>query len=252
LPKAGQFFLIKPERSAVFLARPISVAGWSVATEDRRDRSSTPDRIALRFLIAARGVGTEELAQLRVGERAFLTGPLGNSWWDKELATRIEPASPIALISGGIGVAPLAAFARELDSVGAAYDFYAGFRAASFGLEDLHPQSLVIATEDGCEGTRGLIPPLLVPQNYRAVYACGPVAMLKAVAGLCAAVSVPCFISMEKHMACGVGACLGCTIKTKLGSGATANRASTNRDSTNRRCCVDGPIFNAEEVVFDE
>jgi NAD(P)H-flavin reductase len=181
-----------------------------------------------------------------VGERAFLTGPLGNSWWNNESAARIESASPVALISGGIGVAPLAAFARELDRTGAAYDFYAGFRSASFGLEDIHPLAIVIATEDGSEGTHGLIPPLLAPQNYRAVYACGPVAMLKAVAVLCEAVSVPCFISMEKHMACGVGACLGCTIKTKLRDSASANGASTNR-----RCCADGPIFNAEEVIFD-
>jgi NAD(P)H-flavin reductase len=239
VPRAGQFFLIKPERSAVFLARPISVAGW-----DSLASRAVSDTIALRFLIARRGTGTAELAQLRVGERAWLTGPLGNSWWDNDSA---KADAPIALIGGGIGVAPLAAFARELDRQGKrVYDFYAGFKSASFGLEDLCPRRLYVATEDGEEGHRGRIPDLLAPQGYKAVYACGPVPMLKAVAALCKAVAVPCFVSMEQRMACGVGACLGCTVKVH------GNVGSTNHESQNRRCCADGPVFNAEELVFSE
>jgi NAD(P)H-flavin reductase len=246
VPRAGQFFLIKPERSAVFLARPISVAGWDslannvvsdTVAPDSLASHTVSDTIALRFLIARRGTGTAELAQLRAGERAWLTGPLGNSWGD-DLA---KVDAPVALIGGGIGVAPLAAFARELDRLGKrVYDFYAGFRSASFGLEDLCPRRLYVATEDGKEGHCGRIPDLLVPHSYKAVYACGPAPMLKAVAALCKAVAVPCFVSMEQRMACGVGACLGCTVKVHGNGG-----------SQNRRCCADGPVFNAEELVFE-
>jgi NAD(P)H-flavin reductase len=95
----------------------------------------------------------------------------------------------------------------------------------------------VIATEDGTMGHTGRIPEFLDPSGYAAVYACGPEPMLRAVAVSAKQAGVPCFVSLERHMACGVGACLGCTVRTARG---------------NRRCCADGPIFNAEEVFFDE
>ncbi|MDR0636245.1 MAG: dihydroorotate dehydrogenase electron transfer subunit [Treponema sp.] len=248
VPQAGQFFLIKPERSSVFLARPFSVMGWDrlacsavsgtmASDTNGLANDAVSETIVLHFLIARRGTGTAELAQLRAGERAWLTGPLGNSWWDNGSA---KADTPIALIGGGIGIAPLAAFARELDKRGRrVYDFYAGFKSASFGLEYLYPRRLYVATEDGCEGRCGRIPDLLLPQNYKAVYACGPMPMLKGVVALCKAAAVPCFVSMEQRMACGVGACLGCTVKVHGNGG-----------SQNRRCCTDGPVFNAEELVF--
>jgi NAD(P)H-flavin reductase len=136
-------------------------------------------------------------------------------------------------MGGGIGIAPLAAFAAELAPE--TYDFYAGFRSASFGLGDLKPRSLVTAIEDDGGGLRGRIPDFLDPAKYRAVYACGPEPMLRAVAAACGKAGVPCFISLERRMACGTGACLGCTVKTLGG---------------NRRCCTDGPVFPAGELVF--
>ncbi|GHT96925.1 dihydroorotate dehydrogenase B (NAD(+)), electron transfer subunit [Spirochaetia bacterium] len=231
VPRAGQFFMVKSERSGLFLARPISVALWEPGI--------------LRFIIARRGKGTAELAEMRVGERAELSGPLGNAWGD----FAIEGKRPIALIGGGIGVAPLGAFAVELEEcIGdqRSFDFYAGFRTRHKTAEERYgllvaavysAKELIIATEDGSEGKKGRIPDFLDPAQYKAVYACGPEVMLKAVAARCRSAHVPCFISMERRMACGVGACLGCTVKTVHG---------------NRRCCADGPIFNGEEVLFDE
>jgi NAD(P)H-flavin reductase len=96
---------------------------------------------------------------------------------------------------------------------------------------------VIVASEDGSEGKKGRIPDFLDPAEYAAVCACGPSAMLKAVAARSAAANVPCFVSIERRMACGVGACLGCTVKTKNG---------------NRRCCADGPVFPAGEIVFDD
>jgi NAD(P)H-flavin reductase len=227
VPKAGQFFMVKREGSALFLARPVSVAFRESGV--------------LRFLIARRGKGTEELAAMRTGERAELSGPLGNAWGDFVTTGK----RPIALIGGGIGVAPLTAFAAELNAALRSFDFYAGFRTrfsteeARYGLlgpADNSAQDIIIATDDGSEGRKGRIPDFLDPAQYGAVYVCGPEVMLRAVTARCHSAGVPCFISMERRMACGVGACLGCTVKTVHG---------------NRRCCADGPIFNGEEVLFD-
>jgi NAD(P)H-flavin reductase len=151
----------------------------------------------------------------------------------------------IALVGGGIGIAPLIALVSELPDE--PFDFYAGFKTMSAKRNNheydwlLGPAlssagELILATEDGARGKKGRIPDFLDPGKYRAVCACGPEPMLKAVAAKCKAAGTPCFISMERRMACGVGACLGCTVATVKG---------------NRCCCADGPVFNAEEVLFE-
>jgi NAD(P)H-flavin reductase len=184
-------------------------------------------------------------------DQAELTGPLGNAWGDF-----LPPAGKAAaLISGGIGAAPLFAFVPELAEAHRPFDFYAGFKTASLDERRfrrkpgrLSPAAAlilgaatearrtVIATEDGSEGQKGLIPGFLNPAGYGAVYACGPEPMLRAVAELCREAAVPCFISLERRMACGVGVCLGCTVRTVKGS---------------RRCCADGPIFPVEDICFE-
>jgi len=256
-PQAGQFFMIKPKRSSVFLGRPISVAKWEPAATDRnfirkkaRGKKTPFQRYltgkylesdTVSFLIARRGQGTQELAAMRTGEEAELIGPLGNAWAD--FLPPAQNGGKIALIGGGIGLAPLNALLCE--TPGYLFDVYAGFRAgfksdaeksALLGAAN-KANKIVIATEDGADGHKGRIPDFLEPGQYAAVCACGPEPMLKAVAAKCKAAAVPCFVSLEKRMACGVGACLGCTVKTVNG---------------NRRCCADGPIFKADEVIFDE
>lgn len=229
-PRPGQFYMVRPARGASFLGRPISVFAWEPGTRGEAG--------AVSFLVALRGLGTAELADLRVDEEVELLGPLG-SWWLSDAAAYAgtEPSidRPFALVGGGIGVAPIAFLARHLP-VGS-YDLYAGYRSRPYGLDDLAPRTLVIATEDGSEGCQGRIPDYLDPKSYAAVFACGPEAMLRAVVDACRLSATPCVISAERRMACGVGACLGCTIRTRSGS---------------RRCCVDGPVFDAREVIFDE
>jgi NAD(P)H-flavin reductase len=225
--------MIKPEYSTVFLARPVSVTGWQAAESGAG---------ILRFLVLKRGRGTEEITRLRPGERAELSGPLGNSWadaaTDAAVSERFTGNTAAAFVSGGVGVAPLACYARELDreAGGQVYDFYAGFRNGAYGLEGIKPRSLIVAAEDGSERLTGRIPDFFSPAGYGAVFACGPEIMLKTVAAACAGTGTPCFVSLERRMACGCGACLGCTVKTWKG---------------NRRCCADGPIFNAGELCFD-
>jgi NAD(P)H-flavin reductase len=229
-PKAGQFFMLKPVRSSVFLPRPLSVAIWESLAK------------AMQFLFEKRGKGTHELADKDCGDYVELTGPLGNAWSDFLPEPSSVQDKPIALVGGGLGIAPLKALVQE--ALQYKFDFYCGFKSGFKNdmerIEMLEPaledcNKLVIATEDGSEGRKGLILDFFEPEDYAAVCTCGPAAMLKAVAAKCRAANVPCFVSMEQRMACGVGACLGCTIETASG---------------NRRCCADGPIFRAEDVFF--
>jgi NAD(P)H-flavin reductase len=266
-PKAGQFFLIMPERTSCFLCRPVSAALWEPAEEDnpknRRRLRGKPYEVvqyhitdSIAFMILLRGRGTEELAGLQPGDKVELIGPLGNAWTDflrdtdcqQKTAPLPDKAreTKIALIGGGIGIAPLIALALELPKD--RFDFYAGFKTLSvkpksyeyehlLGPVFFRAGEIILATEDGKTGNKGPIPDFLDPGKYRAICACGPEPMLKAVTAKCAAAGIPCFISMEKRMACGVGACLGCTVRTTEG---------------NKRCCADGPVFPAGEIIFDE
>ena len=228
-PRPGQFFMVKPARSSVFLGRPISVFSWQPGLGEGSDPNFGPG--VLGFVIALRGKGSIELAGLQADEELELIGPLGNLWPEVDPRAR----KPVALVGGGVGIAPLAFLARQLPP--ASFDLFAGFRSRSYGIEGLEARTLILATEDGCEGCRGLIPDFLEPHHYSAVYACGPDPMIRAVVQACERTGTPCFVSMERRMACGVGACLGCTVQTKAG---------------NRRCCADGPVFDAKELLFDE
>lgn len=245
-PRPGQFFMLRARPSGVFLGRPISVY--------RSDEAS------VTFLILRKGEGTAELCALRPGDRLDLVGPIGNTFRSPAELLRAAgsgraddgtPLSPaeigaigklpkaprIAVIGGGIGVAPVAGFAlAESGSLApGSFDFYASFRSAPYGLDGLEARArrLVVTTEDGSAGVRGMLPAVFTPADYDLVYACGPTPMLKYVKEACAGLLA--YISLERRMACGAGACLGCTIETTAG---------------NRRCCVDGPVFSAAEVIF--
>jgi dihydroorotate dehydrogenase electron transfer subunit len=114
----------------------------------------------------------------------------------------------------------------------------AGFRHEVYAVSQfpLYGASVVVATEDGCEGTMGFCTDILDPARFDAVLTCGPVPMMARVAHMCAAAGVLCQASLEAHMACGVGACLVCACATLTG---------------NKRVCADGPVFDAREVVWD-
>ncbi|GHV83323.1 dihydroorotate dehydrogenase B (NAD(+)), electron transfer subunit [Spirochaetia bacterium] len=223
-PRAGQFFLVKPKTSSVFLARPLSTAAYNDGV--------------VQFFVTVRGKGTEEIALLKKHDEILLTGPLGNCWKDFLPVS----AKKIALVSGGVGIAPMACFSEELDGSNIKFDFFAGFKKLnkdeliSIVGRMIYSGNVSVITENGGSDKRGFVTDFIKPKDYDAVYACGPQPMLKALCDMCAADGVPCFISMEKRMACGVGACLGCTVTTKHG---------------NKRCCADGSIFNAEDICFE-
>ena len=228
-PAAGQFYMLHAVRSDVLLGRPISVYHSEVLSDE------DGCRVELTFLILLKGKGTKELCSLDFGDLINLIGPCGNRF---PVPVVENFNQRVLIIGGGIGVAPVAGFAETLPE--GSYDFYASFKSGSYGLENLKANKLVITTDDGSVGIHGMLPAALTEDtlragNYSAVYACGPTPMLAYIQKICQTVGVKCWLSMEAHMACGVGVCLGCVIDTTEGK---------------KRCCKEGPVFDGDILIF--
>jgi len=193
------------------------------------------------------GRGTEALSQKKPGEPLDIIGPLGNGF-----NYRIPyPASRIPiLVAGGIGVAPLLFLAEKLKTynlklttvlIGASTKSQIlcakEFKELGFDVK--------IATDDGSQGFKGKVTDLLRqillknPMNSKqpknSIYACGPKPMLAEISRISRQCKIPAQISLEEHLACGIGACLGCVINTVGGY---------------QRVCKEGPVFNAEEIIW--
>lgn len=214
--KPGQFYMLKLNGETL-LPRPISIC------EKNGDK--------LTFLYAVVGNGTKEFSRLKEDDQINLTGPLGNGF-DLE-----KDYGKVALVSGGIGTAPMLELAKELRSKSnnKIIDLYCGFRDEVYLMDDLKPyvNEIKLSTNTGRYGHKGFITDILEVERYDTVLCCGPEIMMKKVIEMCKEKNVKIYVSMEKHMACGVGACLVCTCKTKEG---------------NKRTCKDGPIFDGYYV----
>lgn len=223
----GQFVMVAcgPSRDPL-LRRPFSI-------------HQTGEDGTLQLFLKVVGRGTRLLSELRPGDQVSLIGPLGRGF-------RLSQESPVCLIGGGIGIAPLLflahAFMRQSCPPNPCHVLL-GSRtapeieqlAAEFTELGCHVQ---ISTDDGSSGYHGLVSDLLAPYlpSLKKVCVCGPFAMMATVAELCRDATVPCDASLEAHMACGLGACLGCTIP--------------GTDALYKHVCKHGPVFNAEEVLW--
>ncbi|OCM99996.1 oxidoreductase [Clostridium sp. W14A] len=220
--RAGQFaqFLV-PGKT---LRRPISICGI--------DRTSG----TLRFVFQVRGEGTRALSLLNPGEPVNLLAPLGNGFDLGDTSRRA------LFVGGGIGVPPLLEAAKPF---GKNAVLAAGFRSRDAVIlkDDFESTGCEtrIATDDGSFGRRGLVLDLIGDLAFDVVFACGPKPMLRAIAKLAAERGVPCYVSMEERMACGIGACLGCAVKLRGENGDYFGHV-----------CKDGPVFDAETVVWEE
>ena len=227
--RPGQFICVYPKDKSTLLPRPISIC------EVREDRK------ALRIVYRIAGQGTTEFSRYVQGEKIDILGVLGNGFPVEEAAGK-----KVFLMGGGIGIPPMLQLAKALQSVTdrEKIQIVVGYRdAQTFLREDLDGYGQVyIATEDGSVGTKGNVMNAIEADRLEAdvIFACGPMPMLRAVKQYAAKANIPAYISLEEHMACGVGACLGCVVKTK----AVDHHSHVN----NARICTDGPVFEAEEV----
>jgi len=219
--KPGQFFNFKADN--VLLRRPISISGINETT--------------LEFTIKIVGQGT---ASLRAMTEIDMMGPLGNGY------DLIETGKAL-VVGGGIGTAPMKALACALAQSGVVVDTIIGFREKPY-LEDAFESvsdKLIIVSETDAAYVRGYVTApmetLLKSNTYDMVYVCGPTVMLKNVQKICQDAQIKVQLLMEEKMACGIGACLVCTCKTKQGEFGFKHS----------RMCVDGPMFYGDEVIFD-
>ena len=206
---AGQFMMLRIKNVlAPFLGRPISIF------DSNGEEAS--------FLYQTAGRGTALFTAMQAGQEIDLQGPYGNGF-------SLSPGNAV-LIGGGIGCAPMHLLAKALreKEPERSIEAYLGFR------EEAYMESAFAAYADKVHTNIGGFVTRDVDFTRGATYyACGPAPMLRAAAEAADAADARLFVSLEKRMACGVGACLGCTCKTELG---------------NKRVCKDGPVFDYREV----
>lgn len=185
------------------------------------------------------GRGTGRLRLVETGQSVSVWGPLGN-WF------RLPEGERVVLVGGGVGVPPLVFWAEYLERLSVPMDVVALVGAATgrylVGLEHFRSAraQVRVATDDGTAGHRGYVTDLLeeaVADSSVSLYACGPMPMLRAVAGMAVRLEVPAELALEAPMACGIGACLGCTVP-RAGGGFL-------------RVCSDGPVFTPDQVDWD-
>lgn len=220
----GQFIGVFPKNKSTILPRPISIC------------EVNEEKTALRIVYRIAGQGTKEFSSFTAGDPVDILGILGNGF-----PLEAGKGRKVFLMGGGIGVPPILQLAKELE---ADKQVVVGYRDSQLFLkEDLDKYAAVyVATEDGSAGTKGNVMNAIEANalNAEVIYACGPMPMLRAIKKYAADRGIKAYISLEEHMACGVGACLGCVVKTK--------EIDHHSHVHNARICTDGPVFDAEEV----
>ncbi|MGE5628484.1 MAG: dihydroorotate dehydrogenase electron transfer subunit [Solirubrobacterales bacterium] len=210
----GQFYMLRSWNNEPLLSRPISIHNI--------------DSNSIEFMYQVVGEGTRALSRLKPGDELEITGPLGNGFDIDNIKGKV------AVIAGGIGTAPMQAVIKSLKNC--EIDAYYGFRDKVFCTDEIKDtvNQLNISTEDGSTGHKGYITEIFNPEKYDVVLCCGPEVMMNKVIDMCREKNVKVYVTLETHMACGVGACLVCTCKTKDG---------------NKRTCKEGPVFNGFDLL---
>lgn len=216
ISKPGQFVEIQISDNFT-LRRPIGIA------------SAKNDCVKIFYRVV--GKGTKILSEKKIGENLNILGALGNGF-------DMETNGRILLVGGGMGLAPLLSVAEKAEYA----DVLIAVKnktEAVFWYKEFRPfaKAFFVTTDDGSLGRKGfateLLPSIMEVENYSAVYTCGPEIMMRGVAFEVMAREIFCQVSFERRMACGLGACLSCSIDTTNGR---------------KKVCKDGPVFDAQEV----
>jgi dihydroorotate dehydrogenase electron transfer subunit len=228
--KPGQFIMMRiNEGTDPLLRRPFSICG-------------VRDHEILLILYKTVGHGTRILSKKKPGEKLWVMGSLGNGF------NLPAPDKKAILVAGGIGLAPLYFLAHCLKN--SLHSFLAGFGT----MKDIIPPghvthenlTLTISTDDGSSGYSGFVTDLLETslaahaheKEKIAIYACGPMSMLKKTASIAADRGIACQVSLEALMACGLGACQGCAVRVN----------QQDQSTPYRHVCKDGPVFPSNEI----
>jgi dihydroorotate dehydrogenase electron transfer subunit len=239
--RPGQFVMLRlPHTTDPLLGRPFALYD-TVLEHDR------PVAVDIVYLVVGKMTG--RLVEVSPGESLEVWGPLGNGF------AAFDDLPHVALVAGGIGQTPFLAYTRQLlGERGYAGDpprrtarrvsFYYGVRTADLaaGVEDFRAAGAEVhlASDDGTLGERGYVTGLLAKHEPPdIIVGCGPEPMLRALSRHAEAVGRPCHVSLETPMACGVGICFSCVVKVKTVEGVDY-----------KRCCIDGPVFDAERVEW--
>jgi dihydroorotate dehydrogenase electron transfer subunit len=254
LARPGQFLMVRVnELQDPFLRRPFS---FSRIFPPREKKRKPMDEGGVEICYQIVGRGTLLMSRVQEGQRLDLLGPLGNGFWPEEGCSRV------ILVGGGIGVPPLLAWAQELKKKGPGKKKFISAPELTFLIGGQKKE--------------------LMTGRYEAtaIYACGPKSMLARIAQVAEQFDLPCQVSLESHMACGVGACLGCTVKFREGVPPVKNQErqsalpqadslpgregeeKTPREGTipviseavpfgYARVCKEGPVFDARKIFWD-
>ena len=219
----GQFLSLYSRDGSRILPRPISIC------EINREKKQ------IRLVYRVAGKGTEEFSRYHPGISLSVVGPLGNGFPVKE-----AEGKTVFLMGGGIGIPPLLETAKQIRGD---VKVIAGYRDKQFLTEEFARYGGVfVATEDGSAGTKGNVMDVIREKELKAdmIMACGPTPMLKAIKAYAEERGIPCYLSLEERMACGIGACLACVCKSK--------EVDAHSHVHNKRICKDGPVFLSTEV----
>lgn len=242
--RPGQFAMLRLlGHSDVILRRPMSIY------DIKENGAGAGAPTILQFLYKVVGRGTRLMSALKPGDSVGLLAPLGHGFFESEYLNTAKASAKVLHVAGGIGIAALLLPAKALARHRIPQRLFFGGRTLAdlAGREDFEPLTgpVILATEDGSAGHRGYVTKPLEDylERHRSkkflMMACGPWGMLQAVAKMAREYNQACLVSMENRMGCGLGACLGCSIRVN-GAG----------HGMYERVCTEGPVFWAEHVVW--
>ncbi|MBC8412730.1 MAG: dihydroorotate dehydrogenase electron transfer subunit [Nitrospira sp.] len=225
-PKPGQFYMLSVNNGLdPLLKRPLSVHNFLDGK--------------LQFLYRVVGKGTDLLSSRVTGESIDILGPLGNGF-------TVSKTKQIILLAGGLGIAPIYYLAASIAGRKPVLIYGAGTKETLIYRDQIKNLGIetVIATDDGSYGKKGNVVTVLkkylkdtsLPYTDHIIYTCGSEAMLKPLAEFASEHGIKIHAAMEQNMACGVGTCMGCVVKTRKGL---------------KRVCKEGPVFNLNEIEWE-